>query len=63
MDLATEGQRWDSTALIEWDANQEMPTDIIYLRHGDGALLSVQDFQPIGGLQDLIDTGRTAEVA
>jgi hypothetical protein len=57
--LATEGLPWRSTALLPHPF-EAPPNAILYLRHADGALLDVTDFQPIGTLADLDDTGLDA---
>lgn len=63
IDLSTNGTPWRSTGLVHWLPEDDGPRDILYLRHQDLVLLSVTDFEPVGTLADLEDTGRNDERA
>lgn len=58
--LSTDDRPWRATALVSHPFDLTT-LDLVYLRHADGALLSVVDFAPIGTLADLVDTGGDAE--
>lgn len=57
--LGQKGKPWAVTGLVYWPQESSMPQDIIYLRHATGEILDVEDFEKIGTVMDLTDTGRT----
>jgi hypothetical protein len=56
--LESDGESWGVTGLVYWPVGSQVPRDIIYLRHATGEVIGVKDFQSVGTLADLEDTGR-----
>lgn len=55
--LATHDEAWESTALVTYPLIGA-PFGMLYLRHADNVLLDYRDFERVGTLADLEDTGR-----